>query len=85
MAASSTIQITAKFTDETKKTVSIGEMSPTSVSEQKIRNQITLLNNAEQREQEYPGFTNGFVSQNGAPFDSIIGAKIVTSSRTVIF
>lgn len=80
-----TIKLTCKFEDDTKKTISIGEIALTAINETKIRQQIAILNNATQREENYPGFTTGFISNDGANFNSITGAQIVVSNRTVIF
>lgn len=80
-----TIKLTCKFEDDTKKSISIGEIAVTKINETKIREQIALLNDATQREESYPGFTTGFVSNDGANFNSITSAQIVVSARTVIF
>jgi len=85
MATPATIKVTAKFEDDSKKTVSIGEIDATQINETKIRNQVALLNNATQREESYPGFTTGFTSNDGANFNSITSVQIVVSRRTVIF
>lgn len=83
--SASTIKVTTMFEDGEKRTVSIGEIATTAVNEQNIRDQVALLNNATQREENYPGFTSAFVSSTGANFSKISAVQIVTSDRIVIF
>lgn len=79
------IKVTTAFTDGTNKAVSIGEIAVTAINENKIKQQVAKLNNATTREEEYPGFTTGFVSTAGANFASISAVEIITINRTVIF
>ena len=80
-----TIRVTSDFTDGTNKNISIGEIEVTAINENKIKQQVAKLNNATTREDEYPGFTTGFVSTAGANFASISAVEIITVNRTVIF
>lgn len=85
MAYGVNIKVTNEFADGTSKAVTIGEIAPTAINETKIRNQVAKLNNATQREEDYPGFTTGFVSNAGANFVSISGVDIITTETIVIF
>lgn len=80
-----TIRVTSDFTDGTSKNISIGEIAVTAINENTIKQQVAKLNNATTREEEYPGFTTGFVSTAGANFASISAVEIITVNRTVIF
>lgn len=80
-----TIKITTNFLDGTSKTVSVGEVAVTAINENKIKQQVATLNAPMQRETDYPGFTEGYVSNAGANFASISAVEIITVNRTVIF
>lgn len=80
----SVITLTSKFTDGTSRKVSIGTIE-TSKLNPNIKTAIKNLNDEEKREASYPGFTNGYVSDSGAPFAYISAAEIVTTRREVIF
>lgn len=79
------IKLTIDYTDGEKQYLSLGPIAVSAINEQKIRSQINILNNPEQREIDYEGFTTGLVSTGGANFASISGAQIIVSKRTVIF
>lgn len=79
------IKITSTFTDGTSKSVSIGEVAASKVSTDAIKAQVRKMNNPEQREENYPGFTAGFVSNAGANFVSISGVDLINKTTTVIF
>ena len=80
-----TIRVTSDFTDGTSKNISIGEIAVTAINETTIKQQVAKLNDAMQRETNYPGCTEGFVSTAGAKFASISAVEIITVNRTVIF
>lgn len=85
--STSVLKVKSVFTDGTTKDVSIGPFRPTDMGtyRQKINQQVALLNNPTTREESYPGFTTGFVSNAGANFASIRSAQIITSQVDIIY
>lgn len=79
------IKITNAFTDGTKKSVTIGEIAASKLDRNNIQAQVTKLNNPTTREEEYPGFTTGFVSNAGANFVSVSSVEVISKMTTVIF
>lgn len=85
MAIGAVIQVDNQFADGTKRSVNIGEINVNNINGEHIKEQIALINDPTLREQHYPGFTTGLVSNAGANFVSISGARIIVEQKTILW
>lgn len=83
MARTATVNLTCKFEDNKTRKISLGPIDPSALVN--VKSRIITYNNAATREQDFPGFDEGFVSDGGAKFVNFSAANIVVTEETVIF
>ena len=78
------LKFTNKFTDGETRNIQIGEFdtSASSILPTNLKPKIKDFNDPTKRATISSAFDNAFVSSNGAPFEEISAAEIITTQRT---